>query len=60
MVWLDDPRPGEEPGQFLAPHGIAVDSRGDIYVGEVSWSAVGRHLDPPRTMRCFRKLAKVA
>ena len=24
-----------EPGQFAAPHGIAVDSRGDIYVGEV-------------------------
>jgi len=24
-----------EPGQFVAPHGIAVDSHGDIYVGEV-------------------------
>jgi hypothetical protein len=23
----------------LAPHGLAVDSRGDIYVGEVSWTA---------------------
>ena len=23
------------PGQFVAPHGIAVDSHGDIYVGEV-------------------------
>jgi hypothetical protein len=27
---------GEAPGQFIAPHGIAVDSRGDIYVAEVS------------------------
>ncbi len=23
------------PGQFVAPHGVAVDSRGDIYIGEV-------------------------
>ena len=24
--------PGFEPGQFFAPHGLAVDSRGDLYV----------------------------
>jgi len=30
---------GTELGKFLAPHGLAVDSRGDIYVGEVSWTA---------------------
>jgi DNA-binding beta-propeller fold protein YncE len=30
---------GIELGKFLAPHGLAVDSRGDIYVGEVSWTA---------------------
>ncbi len=24
-----------EPGQFVAPHGAAIDSRGDLYVGEV-------------------------
>ena len=24
-----------EPGQFVAPHGIAVDSHGDMYIGEV-------------------------
>jgi DNA-binding beta-propeller fold protein YncE len=23
---------GKEPGQFLAPHGVAVDSLGDLYV----------------------------
>jgi DNA-binding beta-propeller fold protein YncE len=51
---------GEEPGQFTAPHALAVDSRGDLYVGEVSWSAYGRLLDPPRTARSFRKLVKVA
>jgi DNA-binding beta-propeller fold protein YncE len=30
---------GIGPGRFIAPHGIAVDSRGDVYVGEVSRSA---------------------
>jgi hypothetical protein len=27
---------GIGPGRFIAPHGIAVDSRGDIYIGEVA------------------------
>lgn len=30
--------PGAGPGQFIAPHSIAVDSRGDVYVAEVSSS----------------------
>jgi hypothetical protein len=30
---------GTELGRFLAPHGLAVDSHGDVYVGEVSWTA---------------------
>ena len=30
---------GTELGKFLAPHGLAVDSHGDVYVGEVSWTA---------------------
>jgi sugar lactone lactonase YvrE len=31
------------PGSFAAPHGLAVDSRGDIYVSEVTWTfAVSR------------------
>jgi NHL repeat. len=32
---------GLEPGQFVSPHGLAVDSRGDIYVGEVSFTNWG-------------------
>jgi streptogramin lyase len=28
--------PGRQAGQFLRPHGISVDSRGNIYVGEAS------------------------
>jgi len=52
-------RRDSRPEQFIAPHGLAVDSRGDIYVGEVSWSFLGRYLDPPREFRCFRKLIRV-
>ncbi|MFC1526048.1 peptidyl-alpha-hydroxyglycine alpha-amidating lyase family protein [Candidatus Latescibacterota bacterium] len=59
LARLGGAHPGEEPGQFTAPHGAAVDSRGDLYVGEVSWSAYGRRLDPPRLARCFRKLVRV-
>jgi DNA-binding beta-propeller fold protein YncE len=33
------------PGSFAAPHGLAVDSRGDVYVAEVTWTfAVSRGL----------------
>ncbi|MBT8355070.1 MAG: peptidyl-alpha-hydroxyglycine alpha-amidating lyase family protein [Desulfofustis sp.] len=50
---------GEGPGQFIAPHGIAVDSRGDIYIGEVSQTAFGSVQNPPRKVRTFRKLVKI-
>jgi DNA-binding beta-propeller fold protein YncE len=33
------PAAGTGPSQFISPHGIAVDSHGDIYVGEVSYTA---------------------
>ena len=58
LARLGDQHPGEGPGQYTAPHGLAVDSQGDIYVGEVSWSAYGSRLDPPRTARCLRKLVR--
>ena len=31
------------PGSFSSPHGLWVDSRGDIYVGEVSQTALSRY-----------------
>ncbi|MEM7126196.1 MAG: peptidyl-alpha-hydroxyglycine alpha-amidating lyase family protein [Chloroflexota bacterium] len=58
LARLGDQLPGEKPGQFMAPHGIGVDSRGDIYVAEVSYSGFGQFMDPPRAMRTFRKLVK--
>lgn len=60
LARIGDSRMGEGPGQYTAPHGIAVDSHGDLYVAEVSYSAYGRRLNPPRTARSFRKLARVA
>ena len=50
---------GEAPGQFIAPHGICIDSRGDIYLGEVSWTHTGSRLNPPRELRSLQKLVRV-
>jgi hypothetical protein len=36
------------PGSFCAPHGLAVDSTGDLYVAEVVWTIAGKAgLVPP-------------
>jgi DNA-binding beta-propeller fold protein YncE len=50
---------GEKPGEFIAPHGCVVDSRGDLYVAEVSWTATGKDLKPPRELRSLQKFARV-
>ena len=60
LARFGDPEEGEEPGKFIAPHGIAVDSHGDIYVGEVAFTIRGRHLDPPKEYRSLKKLRKVS
>jgi DNA-binding beta-propeller fold protein YncE len=56
---------GLESGQFISPHGISVDSRGDIYVGEVSFTNWGRRVQAkgepiPPGLRSLQKLAKVS
>src|SRR5205823_3582885 len=50
---------GLEAGQFISPHGLAVDSRGDIYVGEVSFTNWGRRGPVPPGLRSLQKLVKV-
>jgi sugar lactone lactonase YvrE len=55
-----DPEEGEGPGHFIAPHGIAVDSRGDVYVGEVSFTIRGSRMDPPRELKSLKKLERTA
>jgi DNA-binding beta-propeller fold protein YncE len=54
--------PGQETGKFLAPHGLAMDSRGDIYVGEVSytnWKTTYPDVPQPKFIRSLQKLEKV-
>jgi DNA-binding beta-propeller fold protein YncE len=51
---------GEKPGEFVAPHGVAVDSRGDFYVAEVSYTFKGQHETPPREIRSLQKFELVA
>ncbi len=50
---------GDEPGRFYSPHGISVDSKGNIYVAEVSWSDYGSSMEPPRVLRSLQKLVKI-
>ncbi len=55
---------GLATGQFISPHGLAVDSRGDIYVGEVSYTNWGRRVRAkgeqiPPGLRSLQKLVKV-
>jgi DNA-binding beta-propeller fold protein YncE len=59
LARFGDPDEGEEPGKFIAPHGIAVDSRGDVYVGEVSYTIRGSHMDPPRELKSLKKLRRL-
>ena len=55
---------GGEPGRFYAPHAIAVDSRGDIYLAETSRSETegDRYdglVDSSGGLRSLQKLVKV-
>jgi hypothetical protein len=50
------------PDQFLAPHGLCVDSRGDLYVGEVAWTQWPQAFpqEPmPENLRSLRKFRRL-
>jgi DNA-binding beta-propeller fold protein YncE len=47
------------PGNFFAPHGIWSDSRGDLYVAEVIYSAGGRHGLVPLDCHSLQKFVRV-
>ena len=54
---------GLGPAEFIAPHGIAVDSRGDIYVGEVSWTQwpqLWPGAEMPDDLRSLHKFRRIA
>lgn len=60
LARLGDLHRGFNPGQFIAPHGLAVDRHGDIYVGEVSFTNhrnAGR--DAPDGLVSLRKLVRL-
>jgi len=58
LAKLGDVPESESPGSFIAPHGICINSKGDIFVGEVSWTHTGSKLTPPREIRSLQKLTK--
>jgi len=54
--------PGTGLGQFTSPHGIALDSHGDLYVGEVttsSWPSLFPGKPLPNPLNSLRKLRKL-
>jgi DNA-binding beta-propeller fold protein YncE len=63
LARIGDPRGGGvAPGQFISPHGIAVDSRGDVYVGEVSataWPQVKPDQPMPQPLPSLRKMTRL-
>jgi hypothetical protein len=51
-----DPNPCA-PGSFCAPHGLAVDPNGDLYVAEVVWTIAGKAGLVPPECHTIQKLA---
>jgi DNA-binding beta-propeller fold protein YncE len=63
LARLGGKKPGLGPGEFIGPHGIAVDSQGDIYVGEVPrtfWRNFWPDEPVPDDVRSLRKLRRIA
>jgi hypothetical protein len=46
-------------GSFVAPHAITADSRGDIYVGEVTWTYGVQNGYVPEDCHSFQKFARL-
>ena len=47
------------PGNFIAPHGICADSKGDIYVGEVTYTFAGKPGLVPQDAHTLQKFRQV-
>jgi DNA-binding beta-propeller fold protein YncE len=46
------------PGNFVAPHGLAVDSNGDLYIAEVVWTIGIRPGKVPQDCHAFQKFTR--
>lgn len=58
----EDPTAGNMPGKFLSPHSLAVDSHGDLYVGEVAvtaWPSLFPDKPMPDKLRSIQKFIKL-
>lgn len=58
-----EPAHGTKPGQFISPHGMTVDSRGDLYVAEVAytaWPSLFPNQPKPARLRVLQKFERVA
>ena len=56
------PSAGIGPGQFLSPHGLAIDSHGDVYVAQVSktaWPQLFPDAEVPAHFPSLQKLTRV-
>ena len=53
------PEEGTGPGEFIAPHGISVDSEGSVYVAEVSYTIRGSKMTPPQELRSLSKYRRL-
>ncbi len=58
LAKLSNPDP-RAPGGFYSPHGLRVDGRGDLYVGEVSKTGGKLRGEDPRGLHILQKLARV-
>lgn len=47
------------PGDFFAPHDLCLDSRGDLYLAEVTWSAGGNRGLVPDHCHALQKFARL-
>ena len=50
---------GSQVGRFFSPHGIAVDSKGDLYVAEVANTDYGVPWKVTRELRSLQKLVRI-
>ena len=60
---LGTEKPGTGPGAFVAPHSVAMDSHGDMYVGEVianDWLSVFPDTPLPAPLRRMQKFRRVS
>ncbi len=62
LAHLGTAKASPEEGAFIAPHTVAVDSRGDLYVGEVSytvWPEVFFEQPKPAHIHSLQKFIKI-